>query len=176
MKNHLVVCNRCGGTGNFGRSICSKCFGSGKLDWVSNVVGKRLRSAIEIYPDCVDKNGNYHEVGGYGAMIEEFGKVLVRVDDDDYQGDTRVLYENNGQYGYLKFGWGSCSGCDALYGCCSVQELDELIKEICQKIMWFDSRQAAIDFFENHDWKGDYDRGEEQKEFVEKSIKLLKSI
>ena len=175
MNSHLVVCSRCGGTGNFEGSVCSKCFGSGKLDWVSNIVGKRLRSAKEIYPNCVSPDG-YFSVSGYEAMIEEFGKVLVQVDDHDYQGDTRVLYENNGQYGYLIFGWGSCSGCDALQACESVEELDKLIQEICEKITWFDSKQEAIDFFEKHDWEGDYDRGTEQKEFVEKSIKLLKSI
>lgn len=128
MEEHLVICSRCSGTGKDKSSVCSKCKGSGKLDWVSNVVGKHLRSAKEIYPDCVDSDGNFNNPSGYQLIIEEFGNILVQVDDQDYQGDSRILYENNGQYGYLKFGWGSCSGCDALQGCDSVLELDELIE------------------------------------------------
>ena len=175
MEEYLVLCSRCGGTGKDKSSICSKCKGSGKLDWVSNVIGKHLRSAKEIYPDCISPDGGFNAPAGYQPILNEFGNILVQVDDDDYQGDSRILYENNGQYGYLQFGWGSCSGCDSLQGCNSVLELDELIESLCMAIKWFDSKQDAIEFFETHDWEGGYDHKEKLKEFVEKVIKFLKT-
>lgn len=42
----------------------------------------------------------------YNPIVNHFGNVVVRVDDDDYQGNTRVLYKNGDIYGLLLFGWG----------------------------------------------------------------------
>ena len=175
MEDHLVVCSRCDGTGKEKSSVCSKCKGSGKLDWVSNVVGKYLRTAIEIYPNCVSPDGSFNYPSGYQPILNEFGNILVQVDDDNYQGDSRIFYENNGQYGWLQFGWGSCTGCDRLQGCYSILEIDELIQDLCMSIKWFDSKKDALEYFETHDWEGGYDHGKEWKEFMEKVIEFLKS-
>ena len=43
-----------------------------------------------------EEEGNYGWYD-YQPMVEAFGNVVVQVDDDDYQGDTRVLYNNNGK-------------------------------------------------------------------------------
>ena len=69
--------------------------------------------AKKLYPDFE----KYYSEGDYDPMVNAFGNVVVRVDDDDYQGDTRVLYNNDGKIGYLVFGWGSCCCCDALQSC-----------------------------------------------------------
>ena len=38
-----VICSKCGGKGGVrGEWLCFKCLGGGKLDWIENVVGKRL--------------------------------------------------------------------------------------------------------------------------------------
>ena len=49
MKDGEIVCNKCLGEGeilpygdHFGVEICPKCLGVGKLDWVENVVGKKI--------------------------------------------------------------------------------------------------------------------------------------
>ena len=57
----------------------------------------------------------------YQPMLNAFGKVAIQVDDDAYQGDSRLLYDENGKIGVLIFGWGSCSGCDALQACGSLE-------------------------------------------------------
>jgi len=44
IKKGEMVCNGCGGVGGVGDILqdeCPKCFGTGKLDWIENVVGKR---------------------------------------------------------------------------------------------------------------------------------------
>jgi len=41
-------------------------------------------------------------------------EILIECHEGSYQGDSHYLMEKNGEYGILTFGWGSCSGCDAL--------------------------------------------------------------
>lgn len=110
-----------------------------------------------IYPDC---NGEYgfDEPWDYTPIINALGDVILRVDEDDYQGDTWVLLRSkeNDKYGFLNFGWGSCCGCDALQACNSYAELQELIDQLEQTTIWFDSAASALIFFQQHDWKGDY--------------------
>ena len=44
MTKDEMSCSECGGIGGVGDILedeCPKCFGTGKLDWIENVVGKR---------------------------------------------------------------------------------------------------------------------------------------
>lgn len=110
----------------------------------------------------------------YTPIIEALGNVAIRVDDDDYQGDTRVLYNNDGKIGYLLFGWGSCSGCDALQGCETIDEVQELCNELESSIRWFDTAEDAIKWFNEHDWKGDWSwYTNEGKHFVHEVVTYL---
>ena len=78
--------------------------------------------------------------GGYEALIDELGyERLITVSDDDYQGDSYMLLRDGETYGYLVFGWGSCSGCDALQACETHEEVEELKMELEQAIYWGES-------------------------------------
>ena len=60
----------------------------------------------------------------YEQLIESIGiQIIVSVSDDGWQGDTRLLFYEEDKYGFLVFGWGSCSGCDALQACQSKKEV-----------------------------------------------------
>ena len=110
----------------------------------------------------------------YQPMLDAFGKVVIQVDDDDYQGDSRLLYDENGEIGVLIFGWGSCCGCDALQACDSLEEVQELCDSLQEDIKWFDDKKQALEYFTNHDWQGDYSWHQtETKEFINKCIKYL---
>ena len=98
----------------------------------------------------------WNPLSDYTPMINAFGHVVIRVDDDGYSGDTRVLYDNDGKIGHLVFGWGSCSGCDALQACDSIEELQELCSELENSIRWFDSKEEALEWIMTHDWEGDW--------------------
>ena len=127
------------------------------------------KTCAEIYPDF---EGGYGPCD-YGPILESFGKILVRVDDDDYQGDSRVLYEDGDRVGFLKFGWGSCSGCDALQAAETIAEVDALIAELRGQIQW-KARAEMREYFQSHDWEGDYDcHSNEAKSFVEQAIVAL---
>lgn len=83
-------------------------------------------------------------VSDYKPLLRSFGhEVEVQVDEADYQGSTLVLFVSRGEaYGVLCFGWGSCSGCDALQGCTSWAELEELRRRLMREIHWSENKQA----------------------------------
>ena len=110
----------------------------------------------------------------YQPMLDAFGKVVIQVDDDNYQGDSRLLYDENGKIGVLIFGWGSCSGCDALQACGSLEEVQELCDELQEDIKWFEDTTQALEYFTNHYWRGDYSWHQpETKKFINNCIEYL---
>ena len=128
-----------------------------------------MNTAKEIYPDY---EGGYGP-SDYGPMLDSFGPVLLRVDDEDYQGDSRVLYKDGDRYGLLIFGWGSCGGCDALQACDTREEVDALIRELHEKVQWM-SGPEMLSYFQTHDWEGDYSyHAEETRRFVKEGTELL---
>jgi len=126
----------------------------------------------DLYPQS---NSDYFSVYSYQPMIDSFGNVLIQVDDRDYQGDTRVLLQDaNGFIGFLVFGWGSCSGCDALQGCSDFDDLQRLYDSLKNGVQWWESAEDALRWFEKHDWEGDYSwHQEETHEFVKRCKDLL---
>ena len=95
-----------------------------------------MKTAKELYKD----KGYWYD---YQPMLEEFGEILVQVDEDNYQGDSYLLYKRDNQYGFLIFGWGSCSGCDALQSCDNINEVQELMNQLYSDIKWFDSLEEV---------------------------------
>ncbi len=118
-------------------------------------------------------------ISNYQPMLESLEhEILVQVDDDGYSGDSRLLLRAfSGHIGYLNFGWGSCSGCDALQACDTWEAVEGLRENLSSGIQWFPAPAAALKFFEGHDWEGDYSWGDEgQKEFVEKAKAKLREL
>ena len=121
--------------------------------------------------DLYERGLNWYD---YQPMLDAFGKIVIQVDDNDYSGDSRLLYDENGKIGVLIFGWGSCSGCDALQACCSIQEVQELCDTLQESIKWFDNKKQALEYFKSHDWQGDYSwHIRATKEFINKCIEYL---
>jgi len=135
-----------------------------------------LEVAHKLVPPDPDGD-SWFSVCGYDLIIGLFGNVAIEVSDDDWQGDTRILYAETGNgFGYLQFGWGSCSGCDALQACDNHAELAKLIQELEEGIKWM-PRDEMLKFFKEHDWEGDYSCNEsEQRNFVSQVIAHLEAI
>jgi hypothetical protein len=125
----------------------------------------------DLYPETIEKIGDeefFSYQYDYTPMIESFGEVIIRVNVRDYQGDTWALLKRDCEYGYLQFGWGSCSGCDALQRCESVAEIAELYDRLAASIVWR-TKEETIKWFKEHDWEGDYCYYEEEfKSFLDK--------
>lgn len=112
----------------------------------------------------------------YQPMLDAFGNIVVQIDDHDYQGDSRVLYDEAGRIGILIFGWGSCSGCDALQACKSIEDVQQLCDELQDEIKWFDDKNQALQWVLTHDWRGDYSWHRERNEtqtFIAKCVDYL---
>lgn len=119
-----------------------------------------MKKADEIY----DNSWGWWD---YQPMLDEFGNIILQKDEQNYQGDSFLIYEKDGKYGYLTFGWGSCSGCDALQGCNSISEVQELMDILYSSIEWFDSLDALKEYFEETDWTLQYQYNiREFKEFL----------
>lgn len=107
----------------------------------------------------------------YSRIVWSFGNVLVEVTDDDYQGDSRFILEKDGKYGFLYFGWGSCSGCDALQSCDNYEQVDELIDDLERGIVWKDSIKEIKEYVSTRlsETVGPYSyRKEEWYDFINK--------
>ncbi len=93
----------------------------------------------------------------YQPMIDSMGyTILIQEDDRDYQGDTYILFHDGERLGILIFGWGSCSGCDALQACDSYADAEALRDKLLESILWHDGVEALGDYVESHDWEGDF--------------------
>jgi hypothetical protein len=120
------------------------------------------------------KEGEYHD---YQSLIDsmEVETLLVK-SDEDWQGDSFYLVQDAfGRVGYLQFGWGSCSGCDALQACDdNIYLLTGLRNDLYSEIKWFDARAEALEWFKTHDWEGDWVwHSGAGMAFVEEATKLL---
>lgn len=114
----------------------------------------------DVYPELNEDRYSFC-VGDYEPMVSAFGqRTIVSADDDDYQGDSYRLIADgpraDERYGFLTFGWGSCSGCDALQSCGSVEELQSLADQLQDSVLWFPSKEALREYMEKHDWEGDW--------------------
>lgn len=105
----------------------------------------------------------------YQRLVDAMDVItIISVDIGSYSGDSLYLVKEGNRFGYLQFGWGSCSGCDALQACRNFKELDELRQSLYDSIKWFDTAQEGFRWFLNHDWKGDYlGSNEEVQKFVD---------
>jgi hypothetical protein len=132
----------------------------------------------DVYPDYI---GNFsYGPYDYIPLLESFRvPIAIIVEQNDYQGDSWVLFHNpkNNRFGYLCFGWGSCSGCDALQGCTSTEELRDLQQNLYNDVIWFNSINEVNQFFNTHDWEGDYAWSyEEFKQFIDTSKAYISNL
>jgi hypothetical protein len=121
-----------------------------------------------IWPTPIKKVYPDFSSGGYGAydyqpLLESWGyKILLQLSDDDYSGDSYLLFKgefefggHSNQYGLLVFGWGSCTGCDALRRCETLEEVEALRTKLADEIRW-DSPENLHKYMKTHDWEGDW--------------------
>lgn len=92
----------------------------------------------------------------YRDIVETFGKVLIEEEVGDYQGDSLYLIRDGYRYGVLTFGWGSCSGCDALQDCRNQEDIDRLQDDLERGIRWFDDLDEVKDFLASGGLKDSY--------------------
>lgn len=150
---------------------------------------KKLTPFAELLPELVaveEARGYFFdgsEGPGYQAVLEsmEYDIILQywassAMGGYGYHGDAHVLFQDqeSNAYGLLIFGFGSCSGCDALAACATLQELETLREGMCRKIWWGPSATELLDYIVTKDWKGEYSgHVRESRNFVAQVTELL---
>lgn len=113
----------------------------------------------KLWPGAFDQD--WHGTSDYTPILEYAGTVLISESDRDYQGDTYALLEKNGAFGFLKFGWGSCSGCDALQACRTYADAGALADNIVEQVVWHTSAKKMIKYLdsanERNEWYANQD-------------------
>jgi hypothetical protein len=136
-----------------------------------------LKKIEEVYPDAGKKERSYFDSPyDYRPMVESMAEeVLLEVKENNYSGYSRFLLKDKDRYGYLMFGWGSCSGCDALLACRDYEQIHKLRKELYKDIRW-ETKENLLKWMKKHDWQGDAaGNTKECSEFAEKSIALMEA-
>ena len=119
-----------------------------------------------------DEQTDFWWMGDYSPIEVAFGNIVVQEVAGSYQGDNFNFYDaGDGKFFYLTFGWGSCSGCDWLQACNSWEEVQELVDSLWESTVWFADAQDALDWFEKHDWEGDWSWHTEEVHNFVKSVK-----
>jgi hypothetical protein len=138
---------------------------------------KKDRIKMKNIREVISESTYGFRIPSYKEIVNTFANILIQVDDNDYQGDSRLfLITEFGKLGHLQFGWGSCSGCDALQACNTIEDLEELQTTIFKSVKWFNTKADALEYFEKHDWEGDYSYSSaEQKTYIEKVLNMLRS-
>lgn len=114
----------------------------------------------EVFPETakrMETENWFYAVEGYNAIVQHCGEVLVEASDHDYQGDTFALVRGkDGRVGYVQFGWGSCSGCDALQACNTLADLGRLANSIVNEVRWFSDVAEARTWLAGAEERNDY--------------------
>lgn len=133
-----------------------------------------MKDVREVFKGA-DDGDYFEEQYSYGLMLDSFEfEILVKEDFGSYDGDTKVVLKDGNRYGYMVFGWGSCSYCDALQSCGSYGELESLQKSLFNGIKWFESKSDLVVYFKDKDWALEwYGDEDECKAFSDTVIKFL---
>lgn len=121
--------------------------------------------AERLFPEAFAGDSSYHGIG-YGDIAAKIGEVLIEESDDDYSGSSYYLLKDGERYGYLEFGWGSCSGCDALEACDTKADLGHLFVSLRDSVHWEASLDAMLAWFVAHDWRGSWSWHDGCRKFV----------
>ena len=112
-----------------------------------------MSRAKEIFPESEEGFSFVHD---YEPIIRIFGEIVLKVSTKDYQGDSWVILRKNADFGWLRWGWGSCSGCDSLQACSTFEDVDDLIDDLERGILWFGSLDELKSYFREKDWEVEF--------------------
>lgn len=100
-----------------------------------------------------DKGEWVHEGPSYPNIVKSMGvEIITDEKEDDYQGDWFFVVKRAQapQYGWLVCGFGSCSGCDALEGSDTYEDLESLRSSLYTDIRWFDTQGELVKFLQQN--------------------------
>ncbi len=122
-------------------------------------------------------DGDWFCVYDYQPMLASMEyEILLQVDESDYQGDSFLLLKDGTRWGFLTYGWGSCSGCDALQSCSNWEQVAELRDSLVNDIKWYDSAAELLEYWGCKDWETQwFARNKEWEDFSKQAVEILEN-
>lgn len=100
-------------------------------------------------------------------------EVLEWVTFGQWQGDYAAILKEEDDFGFVVIGYGSCSGCDALYGCESSKEYLDLLQRVVGNIKWGSKEDLLAEINNEYDDNNWY---RHDNDFDENKSKLIEAI
>jgi len=120
-------------------------------------------------------NGEYPSYDLLIKSVSDFVTWTVIAGNEDYQGDYYAFGEDQkGNYYYVTTGYGSCSGCDELEACQTVEDLEKLRADIRRGVARFDSIETFVNHFKEDEWQSFGWMGSDMKLFNKEMFKHYK--
>lgn len=112
---------------------------------------------------------------GYDGIAERLGDVVLSGTFGDYTGDYLYLLRDGDRYGFLVQGYGSCSYCDALQSCESLDDVQALIHRMYDAVVWKESADEFLKWVtRDRDWQDQWVwREEGTKRFVGRMVAVV---
>lgn len=109
------------------------------------MVTQEFQDRVHAVEPGVDFTKWSHGVG-YMTLIQAMGHdLLVHLSESGWSGDDFLLMRDaDGRYGFLVFGWGSCSGCDAMEAASSWEDAEAIYQKLCDDVHWFDTLAGCV--------------------------------
>ena len=146
-----------------------------KVKSKKNTKKEGIDKLSKYFPDLYDKEFDYFNTPKMVDLIKSTNSdVINTIYLGDYSGDALMILRRGNEFGLLIFGYGSCSGCDALQACGDYKELYELREALYNSIIWKEYSEF-MDYLKNKDWDaefycaGDKKRNTVIKKFVKES-------
>jgi hypothetical protein len=108
----------------------------------------------------------------YDEIVATQGEIIKDWIIGSWQGDYVYLLKSGDKYAFTVIGYGSCSGCDALEGCESDEEFNELKEDIVNSIVW-GTKQDVLDYVTNQEANRWYFHEEDWVEIRKEIMEIL---
>jgi hypothetical protein len=119
------------------------------------ITAEQVRAAFPTGYRDQPYEGDRVDLYDYEKLVTLYGlPVLYEWEEPYYQGDgVFILQGEDGRIGLMVYGFGSCSGCDALQACSTTQDVADLANEMFEGTRWFDDKEAMRAFIDDPESK-----------------------
>lgn len=110
----------------------------------------------EWYKNNFTNKFDKYNLPSYEELITSAGiEILCDMSIGSYSRDSLLIVKRKNLFGFLTFGWGSCSGCDALKACHSFESLNKLRNTLYNSIIW-KTGPELVEYLNIKDWAGEF--------------------
>lgn len=114
----------------------------------------------------------------WNKLLTTFPVEILVHEADPVEAADLVLWRSvEGPYGFVSFGYGSCSQCDELEACSTYAEVAKVRKEMWERVHWEDNACNMFSWMYARDWKLQwYGHVPHAGKFITRSAEILSPL